>query len=56
MSKRDGTDKLAVILVSLILLLPIMAIVYLIKGIIYLITFISEKKLKKKKNKFITIC
>jgi len=50
MSKRDGTDKLAGTLASLILLLPIMAIVYLIKGIIYLITFISEKKAKKEEE------
>lgn len=51
MSKRDGTDKLAGTLASLILLLPIIAIIYLIKGIIYLIIIIAKDKGKRKEER-----
>lgn len=51
MARRNSSDDLAGIIVAITLFLPIIAIVYLVKGIIYLIAVASKEKAKREEEK-----
>lgn len=51
MARRNSSDDLAGIIVAITLFLPIIAIVYLVKGIIYIIAVASKEKAKREEEK-----
>lgn len=51
MAKRNCSDDLAGMIIAVTLFFPVIAIVYLVKGIIYLIKLIYEEKAKKEEEK-----
>lgn len=51
MSRRNSSDDLAGMIVVVTLFLPVVIIVYLVKGIIYLVKLASEEKAKREEEK-----